>query len=148
MFISFVSRLQFPPFVDIEYHVSCIITIPLRFHTRTGGGDVAALKFNIIDEGSEGLRPFTIDGLSVEPFRVNHGVCSNGDPFWSLGFRFDRLVYISDCNLIPNESFEVMKGADTLILDALHGMILCWIVMYSPFGAFHHIFTYYDSDNM
>ena len=36
-----------------------------------------------------------------------------------LGFRFGNVAYCTDTNEIPNESWPLLTGLDTLILDAL-----------------------------
>jgi phosphoribosyl 1,2-cyclic phosphate phosphodiesterase len=36
-----------------------------------------------------------------------------------LGFRIDNLAYCTDVNFIPEASFELLKGVDVLVLDAL-----------------------------
>jgi phosphoribosyl 1,2-cyclic phosphate phosphodiesterase len=36
-----------------------------------------------------------------------------------LGFRFDRLAYVTDTNLIPPASLELLAGLEVLVLDAL-----------------------------
>ena len=35
------------------------------------------------------------------------------------GYRFGNFAYVTDCNVIPAASFELLSGVDTLILDAL-----------------------------
>lgn len=61
--------------------------------------------------------PFEVCGLRVTPFPVVHGQSE------VTGFRFDagRLAaaFVTDCNLIPARSLELLRGLDLLILDAL-----------------------------
>ena len=61
--------------------------------------------------------PFSIDGPSgpipVVAFLQHHG------PVNSLGFRFGGVAYSSDVVGLPEESFEILGGADTWIVDAL-----------------------------
>jgi phosphoribosyl 1,2-cyclic phosphate phosphodiesterase len=57
--------------------------------------------------------PFTAAGIDVVPFQVGHGR-------WTVnGFRFGRLVYLTDAKEIPQESIEVMRDADVLVINAL-----------------------------
>jgi len=60
---------------------------------------------------------FEICGLRVTPVPVVHG---KGEV---TGFRFSdghgSLAFITDCNLIPEESLEKLRGLDLLIIDAL-----------------------------
>jgi phosphoribosyl 1,2-cyclic phosphate phosphodiesterase len=36
-----------------------------------------------------------------------------------LGFRFGTFAYLTDCNRIPEDSWPLLAGLDTLVLDAL-----------------------------
>jgi phosphoribosyl 1,2-cyclic phosphate phosphodiesterase len=36
-----------------------------------------------------------------------------------LGFRFGRFAYLTDCSRIPDESWPLLDGVETLLLDAL-----------------------------
>ncbi len=60
---------------------------------------------------------FEVCGLHVTPINVKHG---GGDV---TGFRFSdgqrEVAFITDCNVIPEESLEKLRGLDLLILDAL-----------------------------
>ena len=57
--------------------------------------------------------PFTVLGQRVMPIRLEHG------RFRVLGFRFGDLAYCTDVSRIPDESWPMLEGLDTLILDAL-----------------------------
>lgn len=61
--------------------------------------------------------PFRLDGLSGDipaiAFLQDHG------PVDSLGFRFGPVAYSSDVVGLPEESFAVLEGVDTWIVDAL-----------------------------
>ena len=56
---------------------------------------------------------FDAVGLSVEAIPVLHGHTQ------VLGFRFDRLAYVTDCSEISPESRRRLEGLDVLVLDAL-----------------------------
>jgi phosphoribosyl 1,2-cyclic phosphate phosphodiesterase len=57
--------------------------------------------------------PFEIDGLPVTPIQVAHGR-------WTVnGFRLGGLAYVTDAKAIAPESLALMRGADTLVLNAL-----------------------------
>lgn len=60
---------------------------------------------------------FEICGLKVLPVPVIHG---NGEV---TAFRFSNgqheIAFVTDCNLIPPESLDKLRGLDLLILDAL-----------------------------
>lgn len=56
---------------------------------------------------------FLIGDLSIQPVRVLHhklGVC---------GFRFGAFAYVTDVSSIPEESFDLLRGVDTVVLGAL-----------------------------
>lgn len=56
---------------------------------------------------------FDLFGQRVVPIPVWHGTLE------VLGYRFGSFAYVTDCNVIPESSFELLAGVDTLILDAL-----------------------------
>lgn len=65
------------------------------------------------------LRPFvlagpvTIGGQEIVPVPVIHGM----RPI--LGFRVGTFAYLTDCSAIPDESWALLDGVETLVLDAL-----------------------------
>jgi phosphoribosyl 1,2-cyclic phosphate phosphodiesterase len=64
------------------------------------------------------FEPVTVDGpggpIVATPFPVLHGA-----PYRALGFRFNRLVYCPDINVLPDESSSYFDDTEMLILDAL-----------------------------
>jgi phosphoribosyl 1,2-cyclic phosphate phosphodiesterase len=72
------------------------------------GGGVPKIEFARIS-----AEPFELLGMQVIPLRLRHGV------FDVLGFRFGNLAYCTDTNLIPDETWPLLEGVDTLILDCL-----------------------------
>jgi len=57
--------------------------------------------------------PFSLGDLEIVPVRVLHGRLP------VLGFRIGTFAYLTDCNHIPDESWPLLAGVRTLILDAL-----------------------------
>jgi phosphoribosyl 1,2-cyclic phosphate phosphodiesterase len=57
--------------------------------------------------------PFAVDGIQVVPVRLWHGRMP------IMGFRLGKFAYLTDCNAIPDESWPLLQGLDTLVLDAL-----------------------------
>ncbi len=57
--------------------------------------------------------PFPLLARSWVPVPVWHGTMA------VLGFRIGDFAYVTDCNVIPERSFDLLAGVDTLILDAL-----------------------------
>lgn len=76
---------------------------------QTHTGSVPRLEFQRI-----GTEPFDVLGARVIPIRLKHG-----PRFDVLGFRFGDIAYCTDVNEIPPESWPLLEGLDTLILDAL-----------------------------
>ena len=76
-------------------------------HVPVGG--LPRLRFERVAPGE----PFTVLGQRVMPIRLEHG------RFRVLGFRFGDLAYCTDVARIPDESWPLLEGLDTLILDAL-----------------------------
>jgi phosphoribosyl 1,2-cyclic phosphate phosphodiesterase len=74
--------------------------------TPTGGG-VPEAQLHVISG------PFDIGGLTFQPLSLQHG------PTPVLGFRIGRFAYLTDCNVVPDETIEQVLGVDVLVLDAL-----------------------------
>ena len=72
------------------------------------GGGIPRLEFERITTA-----PFELLGGRVVPLRLRHGV------FDVLGFRFGDLAYCTDTNHIPDETWPLLAGLDTLVLDCL-----------------------------
>lgn len=73
------------------------------------GGGVPKLKFHPLEAG----KTETFHGLEVTAIPVFHGKIP------ILGFRFDDFAYLTDVSFIPETSFPLLKGIDTLVLSAL-----------------------------
>jgi phosphoribosyl 1,2-cyclic phosphate phosphodiesterase len=56
---------------------------------------------------------FTLGGVEVVPVPVFHGRLP------VLGFRIGTFAYLTDCSRIPDESFALLDGVRTVIIDAL-----------------------------
>jgi len=74
---------------------------------RREGGGVPRLETHDIDG------PFTIAGVRVVPVPLLHGSMP------ILGFRFGSVAYLTDCSAIPEESWSLVEGVETLVIDAL-----------------------------
>jgi phosphoribosyl 1,2-cyclic phosphate phosphodiesterase len=57
--------------------------------------------------------PFEIGGVTWTPVRLFHGEMP------VLGFRVGNLAYCTDVSRIPDESFDLLRDLDVLVLDAL-----------------------------
>jgi phosphoribosyl 1,2-cyclic phosphate phosphodiesterase len=56
---------------------------------------------------------FEVLGVKVVPISLSHGTEE------CLGFRFDKLAYITDCSFIPDASLARLEGLSVLVLDCL-----------------------------
>jgi len=72
-------------------------------------GFVPQVDFVRVGPGIE----FETLGQKIMPIRLDHG------RFSVLGFRIGNLAYCTDVNHIPDSSWPLLEGLDTLILDAL-----------------------------
>ncbi|CAG8478748.1 6508_t:CDS:2 [Acaulospora morrowiae] len=82
----------------------------------TGGGDLPQFRWHPIDLDT----PFTVEGLEFTPLPVHHGIYfTTKEPYIYVGFRFDNITYISDCNYIPEETLAKIHGSDIVVLDSL-----------------------------
>jgi phosphoribosyl 1,2-cyclic phosphate phosphodiesterase len=57
--------------------------------------------------------PFDAAGIHVVPVPLFHGRMP------ILGFRFGDFAYLTDCSAIPDESWPLVAGVETLVIDAL-----------------------------
>ena len=73
---------------------------------QVGGGLPQLSLFPIVG-------PFTLGGVEIVPVPLYHGQLP------VLGFRLGSFAYLTDCNRIPDESWPLLHGVRTLILDAL-----------------------------
>lgn len=73
---------------------------------RQGGG-IPQLEPRVIDG------PFEVAGVRVVPVPVLHGRLP------ILGFRFGTFAYLTDCSAIPESSWALIAGVETLVIDAL-----------------------------
>ena len=57
--------------------------------------------------------PFSLGGTEIVPVPIMHG------PRRILGFRVGSFAYLTDCSRIPDESWPLVDGVRTLVIDAL-----------------------------
>ncbi len=81
---------------------------PYAFEDLTGYvSSKPQLRLEMIDG------PFDLFGVRVIPVPLLHGDLP------VLGFRFGPFAYCTDCSRIPDPSFDLLRGLDVLVLDAL-----------------------------
>ncbi len=74
---------------------------------QTGGG---LPEVNIVEISD---RPFPLFDLEIIPIPILHGTLP------ILGFRIGKFAYLTDCSEIPEPSYPLLEGLDTLVLDGL-----------------------------
>ena len=91
--------------------------------------------------------PFTLGSVEIVPVRVMHGRLP------VLGFRIGSFAYLTDCNHIPDESWPLLDGVRTIVLDALrhrphstHFSVREAIAVVSRLGAERAYFTHICHD--
>jgi phosphoribosyl 1,2-cyclic phosphate phosphodiesterase len=57
--------------------------------------------------------PFCLGGIEFSPIPLMHGRRT------ILGYRIGTFAYLTDCSRIPDESWPLLEGVRTLVLDAL-----------------------------
>lgn len=62
---------------------------------------------------SEIVGPFMVGRTEVVPVPVMHGARQ------ILGFRLGAFAYLTDCSALPDPSWALLQGVETLVLDAL-----------------------------
>ena len=101
-----------PIYCEAETEENIRRIFSFAFDERLGGlpaGFVPKIHFERIGPGVA----FEVLGQRVLPIRLEHG------RFSVLGFRVGNLAYCTDVNRIPEASWPLLEGLDTLILDAL-----------------------------
>ncbi|VTS08788.1 MBL fold metallo-hydrolase [Tuwongella immobilis] len=93
--------------------VECVIrtAFPYAFAAETEdapAGFVPKLIFRRLNGGS-----FDALGERITPIPLVHS------RFTSFGYRIGDLAYCTDCNRIPTQSWDLLEGLDTLIIDCL-----------------------------
>jgi len=76
---------------------------------ETHSGSRPRLEFATIDH-----QPFEVLGTWVTPIPMRHGPHCE-----VVGFRIGDVAYCTDTNGIPPESLDLLRGLDTLVIDAL-----------------------------
>ena len=72
-------------------------------------------RFNQMQQGSIPCiaGAFSLGGVEIVPVPLFHGRLP------VLGFRLGTFAYLTDCNRIPDESWPLLDGIRTIVLDAL-----------------------------
>lgn len=103
----FLHRKIIPCYGSPETIAKVIATFGYIFDGVTQEGYFSLLEAFPIESA------FELFGCRITPIPISHG------PVNATGYRFDNAAYLTDCSFIPESSFELLKGLDLLIIDAL-----------------------------
>lgn len=104
--------------------------VPVYIDDTTGGAIVERFRY-CFEQASGSLYPPILDRRPMPacgaPFEINGpagpipvvAFLQHHGPVNSLGFRFGDIAYSSDVVGLPEESFQILKGVRTWIVDAL-----------------------------
>lgn len=96
--------------------------MPIYTHQRVADEIVKRFPYAFSDEKYPGApsfamhtvdKQFTVEDIEIVPLEVMHGKIS------ILGFKLNKLAYITDCNFIPEETLKNLRNLDVLILNCL-----------------------------
>lgn len=102
---------QGPLDVWAEPHTHDVIHQCFGYAFRAPNPDANVFRPHLVPRQIEG--PFDINGVTWTPIRLYHG------DMRVLGFRVGNLAYCTDVSKIPDESFDLLRNLDVLVLDAL-----------------------------
>lgn len=108
----FRSKRDMPVFCPEGSHFELLRRFPYVFDEEVqapAGSSIPRLRLR----GYRSLEPLAILGHQFTPLPVPHGTAT------VYGFRVGRLGYITDAKSLPPETMDLLKGVDTLILNAL-----------------------------
>ena len=103
-----LQRRTMPCFADERTLADIRRTFSYAFDpaTEQAGGVPRIELFTVLGQ-------FCIGGQEIQPVKVLHGARA------ILGYRLGGFAYLTDCSDIPAESWALLQGLDTLVLDAL-----------------------------
>ena len=104
---NITQRTAMPCYADRQTLTDLRRTFSYVFDGPKSGGGVPQLT--LFEIGGA----FSLGGVEVTPVPVMHG------PRQILGFRVGAFAYLTDCNAIPDASWPLLGGVNTLIVDAL-----------------------------
>lgn len=134
---NFRQRAPIPCYGSAATLAALRRTFAYVFEETQEGGGKPQLELIEIDG------PFVLLGLPFVPVPVWHGESE------VLGYRLGPFAYVTDCSRIPEESFRLLAGVETLVLDALryrphstHFSVEEAIAAAARIGARHTVLTH------
>jgi phosphoribosyl 1,2-cyclic phosphate phosphodiesterase len=103
-----IQRSAIPAYGDRRTVADLRQTFSYIFNDATPpGGGIPDISLSTV------AGPFVLGGVGIVPVPVLHG----RRPI--LGYRVGSFAYLTDCSAIPDESWPLLEGVGTLVLDAL-----------------------------
>ncbi len=104
---NYLSKCGFPIYAEERVQESLKMEYYYAFNEQKYPG-VPEFILHTIDE-----KPFYIKGVEIIPVRAVHYKLP------VLGFRFEKLGYLTDANYISDESIEKFKGVDVFVINTI-----------------------------
>ena len=107
--LCFLAKRKLPLYCEerVEWRIRRAFDYAFEEAPPAGGGVPDVFFERITTE------PFDLLGARLVPLRLRHG------PWTVLGFRIGNVAYCTDTNGIPDETWPLLEGVETLVLDAL-----------------------------
>ena len=108
--INFIHNTSIPLYLNQESKIQIEQTFNYIFKSndKYEGGGLPNLSLNIIEE-----EKFNLLGLEIIPLPIMHGK-------WKiLGFRIGDFAYLTDCSMIPEATYELLRNLKVLMIDGL-----------------------------
>lgn len=107
----FCTDKPFPIYGSTQTVEDLLVRFPYvaRRHSIYHGDSLPHLELHGLEPG----QTVNIAGFPVLPIPLVHGGSV------AFGYRFGSFAYLTDCNFIPEESFLLLQGVDTVVLDGL-----------------------------
>ena len=107
--LCFLAKRKLPLYCEERVEARIRRAFDYAFEEKPpAGGGVPDVFFERIT-----AEPFDLLGTRVVPLRLRHG------PWTVLGFRIGDFAYCTDTNGIPDETWPLLAGVRTLVLDGL-----------------------------
>ncbi|MBL7715054.1 MAG: MBL fold metallo-hydrolase [Bdellovibrionales bacterium] len=113
---NYVQKQSIPVYGNDWTRAELLAKFPYIFGTgkegppKPEGGGVPQLILNAMPSSAPRV---DVCGVPVIPIALQHGSKE------CLGYRFDRVAYVTDCSYIPETSIQRLFGLDVLILDCV-----------------------------
>jgi len=108
---NFIQKKAIPLFANptVLRNIKSMFSYIFKPDLHYKGGRLAQFLPTEVDD----LTPFKLDDLTIQPFPMFHGRVR------ATGYRIGNIAYATDCHDIPPQSQDLIRGCETLFLDAL-----------------------------